>query len=87
VAEAGIDAGLKLLGYTTQAQFLVNAGITRLLEQSSPDRAGAYLPAVAAAQKLLSPAEMGELFKVITLGRGVGRTPGGFAAGDKSRLL
>jgi SAM-dependent MidA family methyltransferase len=87
VAEAGIDAGLKLLGYTTQAQFLVNAGITRLLEQSSPHRAGAYLPAVAAAQKLLSPAEMGELFKVIALGRGVGRTPSGFAAGDKSRLL
>jgi SAM-dependent MidA family methyltransferase len=87
VAEAGIDAGLRLLGYTTQAQFLVNAGITRLLEQNSPDLTGAYLPAVAAAQKLLSPAEMGELFKVIALGRGVGRTPSGFAAGDKSRLL
>ncbi len=87
VAEAGIDAGLKLVGYTTQAQFLVNAGITRLLERSSPDRAGTYLPAVAAAQKLLSPAEMGELFKVIVLGRGLGGAPSGFAAGDKSRLL
>jgi SAM-dependent MidA family methyltransferase len=87
VAEAGIDAGLKLLGYTTQAQFLVNAGITRLLEKSSPERPGAYLPAVAAVQKLLSPAEMGELFKVIALGRGVEIAPSGFAAGDKSRLL
>lgn len=87
VAEAGIDAGLKLLGYTTQAQFLVNAGITRLLQRNSPDRAGTYLPAVAAAQKLLSPAEMGELFKVIALGRGVERAPSGFAGSDKSRLL
>ena len=87
VAEAGIDAGLKLLGYTTQAQFLVNAGITRLLEKRSPERPGAYLPAVAAVQKLLSPAEMGELFKVIALGRGVEVAMSGFAAGDKSRLL
>ncbi|HEX7810597.1 MAG TPA: SAM-dependent methyltransferase [Burkholderiales bacterium] len=87
VAEAGIDAGLKLLGYTTQAQFLVNAGITRLLERHSPDRAATYLPAVAAAQKLLSPAEMGELFKVIALARDIEMAPSGFAGGDKSRLL
>ena len=87
VAEAGLGAGLKLLGYTTQAQFLVNAGIIRLLEQISPERPGTYLPAVAAVQKLLSPAEMGELFKVMALGRGVKIAPTGFAEGDKSRLL
>lgn len=87
VAEAGLGAGLNLLGYTTQAQFLVNAGITRLLEQNSPERPGTYLPAVAAVQKLLSPAEMGELFKVIALGRGVEIALTGFAEGDKSRLL
>ena len=39
MAEAGIDAGLKLLGYTTQAQFLVNTGITQLLQKSC---AGTY---------------------------------------------
>lgn len=87
VAEAGIDAGLKLLGYTTQAQFLVNAGITQLLQKDSPQHVQTYLPAVAAAQKLLSPAEMGELFKVIALGRGIEGVPSGFVRGDKSRLL
>ena len=87
VAKAGLDAGLKLLGYTTQAQFLVNAGITCLLEKKVTDGPGTYLPAVAAVQKLLSPAEMGELFKVIGLGRGLEIALTGFAAGDKSRLL
>lgn len=87
VAEAGIDAGLELLGYTTQAHFLVNAGITQLLQKNAPEQVQTYLPAVAAVQKLLSPAEMGELFKVIALGRGIERAPSGFSGGDKSRLL
>jgi SAM-dependent MidA family methyltransferase len=87
VAEAGIDGGLRLSGYTTQARFLVNAGITRLLERNSPEAPLSYLPSVAAAHKLLSPAEMGELFKVIALDRGVDAMPGGFGSGDKSRLL
>jgi SAM-dependent MidA family methyltransferase len=85
IAGAGIDAGLKLLGYTTQAQFLINCGITGLLEQ--PDEIVASLAAMAGVQKLLSPAEMGELFKVIALGRGVDAPLIGFSSGDKSRLL
>jgi len=87
VAEAGIDAGLGVAGYTTQAHFLVNAGITRLLERNSQAAPMSYLPHAAAAQKLLSPAEMGELFKVIGLDRGVAAKPSGFGSGDKSRLL
>jgi SAM-dependent MidA family methyltransferase len=87
VAEAGIDAGLKLLGYTTQAQFLVNSGITQLLEQHSAGAATARFALTAGVQKLLSPAEMGELFKVIALGRGIDGPLIGFASGDKSRLL
>ncbi len=77
---------LQLLGYTTQAQFLVNCGITEILGQTAPDDA-AYLPLASAAQKLLSPAEMGELFKVLALGKGVSQQPIGFMSGDKSRLL
>jgi SAM-dependent MidA family methyltransferase len=87
VAEAGIDAGLKLLGYTTQAQFLINSGITQLLEQQSEDAAASRFALTAGVQKLLSPAEMGELFKVIALGRGICGPLIGFASGDKSRLL
>lgn len=87
VADAGTAEGLQLLVYTTQARFLVNAGVTRLLERNSTESEVSYLRSVAAAQKLLSPAEMGELFKVIALGRGVGHLPDGFASGDMSRLL
>ena len=87
VAEAGIAAGLKLLGYTTQAQFLVNAGITRLLERHSADPDPTRMALNAGAQKLLSPAEMGELFKVMALGRGIEPALCGFSSGDKSRLL
>jgi SAM-dependent MidA family methyltransferase len=87
IAQAGIDAGLNLLGYTTQAHFLINSGITRLLEQSGPEGENFRFTLAAGAQTLLSPAEMGELFKVIALGRGIDVPLLGFASGDKSRLL
>ncbi len=86
-AEAAIDAGLHLYGYTTQAHFLINCGITDLLAQTDPESVRDYLPLSAQLQKLTSPAEMGELFKVIALGRGVGAPLCGFVAGDKSRFL
>jgi len=86
VAEAGVRAGLQLAGYTTQAHFLVNLGITDLLGRSPSDDPS-YFPTVAGAQKLLSPAEMGELFKVIALSRGALPPLSGFARGDLSRLL
>ncbi|MBU3736084.1 MAG: class I SAM-dependent methyltransferase, partial [Methylobacterium sp.] len=63
-AEAAQAARLEVLGYTSQAQFLINCGITDLLAAITPADPAAYLPAVAQVQKLLSPAEMGELFKV-----------------------
>jgi SAM-dependent MidA family methyltransferase len=87
MAEAAVEAGATLLGYTTQARFLVNCGITALLEAADPGRAAGYLPLAAQAQRLLSPAEMGELFKVLALGRGAPAPLSGFAAGDLSRLL
>lgn len=87
MAEAAVDAGAELLGYTTQARFLVNCGITGLLEAADPARAAGYLPLAAQAQRLLSPAEMGELFKVLALGRGLRSPLLGTSAGDLSRLL
>jgi len=85
IAEAGVGAGLQLLGYTTQAAWLIELGITEVLERERPGSA-AYLREVAAVQKLLSLAEMGELFKVIALGREVEAVPG-FSRGGLSRLL
>ena len=87
VAEAAIDAGLHLYGYTTQAYFLINGGITGLLAETDSENVRDYLPLSAQLQKLTSPAEMGELFKIIALGKGVNMPLCGFVSGDKSRLL
>ena len=87
IADAAVDAGLNVLGYTSQAQFLINCGITDLLAEISPDDTRAYAKRASEAQKLLSPAEMGELFKVIAFGRGIEAPPLGFARGDRTHTL
>lgn len=85
VAQAG--AGLELLGYTGQAQFLINCGITELLAAVPAADTARYAPLAAQAQQLLSPAEMGELFKIIALGRGITGPLSGFRRGDRSHTL
>jgi SAM-dependent MidA family methyltransferase len=87
VAEAAIDHGAHLLGYVTQAHFLINNGIADLMREVSPENLREYLPLSAQMQKLTSPAEMGELFKVIALGKGVDGPLQSFVQGDRSRLL
>jgi SAM-dependent MidA family methyltransferase len=87
MATAAIDNGATLLGYTTQAQFLINCGITDLLSMTPASDARVYTPLAAQAQKLLSPAEMGELFKVIALGKNIDTPLLGFARGNKSHTL
>jgi SAM-dependent MidA family methyltransferase len=87
IAEAAIDHGAHFLGYTSQAHFLFNNGIMNYLGEVSPDDIRAYAPLSAQLQKLTSPAEMGELFKVIALGKGMEQPLTGFLRGDLSRLL
>ena len=75
-----------LLGYANQGQFLINCGILDRLaaiENPSPD----YIRAASAVNKLLMPHEMGELFKVMALGRGIDSSLCGFISGDQSRRL
>ena len=80
IALAAQDAGLDVVGYTTQARFLMNCGLLDLLQ-------GADARALSAAQKLLNEHEMGELFKVIALARGVAFEPIGFAHCDRTHRL
>ena len=87
IAAAAQESGAALLGYATQANFLINCGMTELLSATPADDARAYAPLAAQAQKLLSPAEMGELFKVIALGKNIDTALLGFARGDKSHTL
>lgn len=86
MARAAIEGGLDLLGYTSQAAFLMHAGIGDLLLRTSPSDAARYLPQANAVQRLVSPAEMGELFKVLAVGRNV-RLPERFAGNDRSGRL
>ena len=80
IALAAQDAGLEVLGYTSQAHFLINCGLPQLM-------AAATLPHAASAQRLINEHEMGELFKVLALARGVSFEPLGFVRGDRSHRL
>ena len=87
IAAAGTEAGLALAGYATQAQFLINCGITDVMARVPADEAGRYLPLSNAANRLLSPAEMGELFKVIAFAKNLDTPLMGFARGDRRHTL
>lgn len=84
IALAAQEAGLEVVGYTSQARFLLNCGLSAWLE-------GADARTLAAAGRLLNEHEMGELFKVIGLARGVALPAGedwiGFAQGDRTHRL
>jgi SAM-dependent MidA family methyltransferase len=81
IAASAHEAGLDVRGYTTQARFLMNCGI---LDRLAHDRSAAQ---TSAAQRLLSEAEMGELFKVLALARGIDARLRGFAHGDRLHTL
>jgi len=87
MARAASKAGLALSGYASQANFLINCGLTELLARTSPEDPATYLPLVTQVQKLMSPAEMGELFKAIALSKNLQEVPLGFIRGDRSHTL
>ena len=86
IIAAADAAGLDLLGYANQGQFLLNCGILDLLAALPADTPD-YIRATSSINKLLLPHEMGELFKVIAIGRGIEAPLIGFSHGDQSRRL
>jgi SAM-dependent MidA family methyltransferase len=86
MAVAAQDAGLDVLAWMDQASFLLSAGIGELLLRTSPEDALRFLPQSNAVHKLVSPAEMGELFKVLVVGKGV-ELPAAIAGADRSHRL
>ncbi|MBI1891298.1 MAG: class I SAM-dependent methyltransferase [Burkholderiales bacterium] len=86
MARAAVESGLDLLDYTSQAAFLLDAGIGDILLRTPPTDKLRYLPQANAVQKLTSPAEMGELFKVLVVGTHV-RLPEKFERNDRSHKL
>jgi SAM-dependent MidA family methyltransferase len=87
MADAALEGGLDVLGYTSQARFLMNAGLMEALAALDPSDARAHARAMAPVQKLLSEAEMGELFKVLAVGRGLDEPLAGFARGVRRHAL
>ncbi|MDR2787728.1 MAG: SAM-dependent methyltransferase [Candidatus Accumulibacter sp.] len=87
IAESGCEAGLDLLGYATQAAFLLNNGLTEILARIPYEDIRRYLPQAQAARKLVSAEEMGELFKAMALGKNITGTLSGFSVGDRSMTL
>ncbi|MBB5020231.1 SAM-dependent MidA family methyltransferase [Chitinivorax tropicus] len=87
IAHTAIDHGLAFIGYTTQAMFLLGGGLEQVLARYDQNDVKTWLPITNAVQKLTSPAEMGELFKVIGFGKNFNHSPSGFTFGDRSRSL
>ncbi len=80
VALAGQEAGLPVLGYTSQARFLINCGLLDRL-------ADADLAQRTAAHRLIAEHEMGELFKVLAFHKGLFWDAAGFRTGDRTGML
>lgn len=80
IAEAADAHGLEIAGYTNQASFLLNCGITKLLEFGN-------IKQHQELQTLTSPAEMGELFKIIALTKNINTQLLGFENFDKQHSL
>ena len=87
IADAALAAKLEVLGYTSQARFLINSGLPELLYGLDQTDAKQLAYTHGAVQKLLSEAEMGELFKVMALSRGLTQILSGFSRNDRSAQL
>lgn len=70
IAEAAVNGGSSVICYSTQAQFLLRTGLLQRFERTTFANDIARAKALGAIQKLLSPTEMGELFKVLIVGKG-----------------
>lgn len=88
VADAGVAAGLEVLGFTSQAQFLLAAGLLELLQEMPVEPGSPEGLALAQQVKTLTlPGEMGERFKVLALGRGYDGPLTGFSLSDQRARL
>lgn len=83
VATAATNVGLNVLGYTHQASFLMAAGIMDLTQAASIEQ---QYQLSQQLKRLLLPTEMGELFKVMALGKNWEQPLVGFQSGFSTNL-
>jgi SAM-dependent MidA family methyltransferase len=87
MAEAADTAGLSVLGYTSQAAFLMATGLDELVAKSDPEKIKQHLILTNQVKKLTLPSEMGELFKVIAFGKRINEPLTGFSLQDRRGRL
>jgi SAM-dependent MidA family methyltransferase len=71
LARAAEQGGSDVYGFTTQAYFLISCGLAVLVSAGDPTATLSKLKATSAVHRLISPSEMGELFKVLAFGKGL----------------
>lgn len=71
MARAAESGGAEVYGFTTQAFFLISCGIAELVAQEGEPGTLARIQANSAVRRLVDPSEMGELFKVLGIGKGL----------------
>jgi SAM-dependent MidA family methyltransferase len=87
LAEASLDCGLELEGYSTQAMFLLGCGLEEAMAEILARRPDAAPELGAEARQLTMPGMMGERFQVMGLGRGIGQPLRGFSLQDLRHRL
>ena len=71
MARAAEQGGAEVEGFTTQAYFLISCGLAVLVSAGDPTATLSKLKATSAVHRLISPSEMGELFKVMGIVKGM----------------
>lgn len=87
VASAGIDNGLDIAGYVSQAYFLLNGGLADELADFTELAPAAQLQLSAQVKLLTLPGEMGENFKCLGMSRALKNSPSSFATADRAFAL
>ncbi|MBI3774632.1 MAG: SAM-dependent methyltransferase [Gammaproteobacteria bacterium] len=85
LAHAAHDSGLHVAGFSNQTYFLLSTGIDRFVNEHATDVE--HWRVAQQIQKLTSPAEMGELFKVLALTRDLDLALEGFTFRDQRARL
>lgn len=89
IVTTALDSQLEFIGYTTQANFLLNCGLTKQMQQLKSELSEpGYLQVSNQINKLVSPNEMGESFKVCGFSKNIEQDDWlGFSSGDRSYSL
>lgn len=84
MARAAEQGDAEVYGFTTQAYFLISCGLAVMVSAGDPTMTLSRLKGTSAVHRLISPSEMGELFKVFGFGKAM---PGAMLGFQSARHL